>query len=335
MPPIQLPQRRSARLSRPSLLAQVLAVNAALLTGAVFAASVAAQLDLRVSGDLRRFGILTVAILSAVLVNGFVLRRRFEPLERMIDTMEEVAADPRTRPPLPEARTDEVVRLHESFERMLDRLDDERARTAAAVLRAQEEERARIARDLHDEANQALTAVLLRLQATAHHAPAELRAELKETQEVADQAIHELLRLARELRPAALDDLGLGAALQSHIGEFGRRAGIPTTMAIDARAADALTAERQVVVYRIVQEGLSNAVQHGHPSAVRVELRRDGTAVVATITDDGQGFSPAAGTTGHGLLGMRERAALAGGDLTLQSAPGSGTTVELRLEDER
>ena len=94
------------------------------------------------------------------------------------------------------------------------------------MLQAQEDERARLARDLHDEANQALTGVLLRLQATAQDAPPDLREELRETQEVATQAMEELLRLARELRPAALDDHGLGAALRTQVDEFGRRAGL-------------------------------------------------------------------------------------------------------------
>ncbi|CAB4869655.1 unannotated protein [freshwater metagenome] len=332
---IRIPQRRGARLSRSSLLAQVLAVNAALLTGAVFAASVAAQLDLSVSSDLRRFGILTVAILTAVLVNGFVLRRRFEPLERMIDTMEKVASDPRTRPTLPDARTDEIVRLYESFERMLDRLDEERARTAAAVLRAQEEERTRIARDLHDEANQALTAVLLRLQATAQNAPDALRDELLETQAVADQAIRELLRLARELRPAALDDLGLAAALRSKASDFARQSGTRMNVDIDAHAADTLSAERQIVVYRVVQESLSNVAQHAGAANVVVRLQREEGAVVVEITDDGAGFSGEDAAGRHGLLGMRERAVLAGGRLEIQSAIGAGTTIHLRLADQR
>src|SRR5206468_5490302 len=120
----------------------------------------------------------------------------------------------------PEAETSEVVRLHDAFNRMLERLEAERAATGTAVLRAQEDERARIARDLHDEANQSLTGLLLRLEASAQNAPPELRAELRETRGLAGQAMDELLRLARELRPAALDDHGLNAALQTQVDRF-------------------------------------------------------------------------------------------------------------------
>ena len=157
---------------------------------------------------------------------------------------------------------------------MLERLEAERDRTATAVLKAQEGERARLARDLHDEANQALTGVLLRLEATAQDAPPALRAELRETQGVATQAMDELVRLARELRPVALDDLGLGAALRTQVDEFGRRAGLVTSLSIPAAGLEDLDADEQIVVYRIVQEGLSNVARHSGARNVRVDVER-------------------------------------------------------------
>lgn len=338
MPVPSLPRRRSARLTRPSLLAQVLAVNTALIASAVLAASVAANLEIRTDSDLRSFLVLTAAILATILVNAAVLRRRFAPLERLIETMERVdAADPRTRPDLPPADTDEVARLHGAFDRMLDRLEAERTGAAGAVLRAQEHERARIARDLHDEAGQALTGVLLRLQASSHDAPPHLREELAETQRAAAQTIDELLRLARELRPAALDDHGLAAALRAKLAEFQRRTGVSAELRLaDAALVDALAPEQQVVIYRVVQESLSNVERHAGAQRVSVALERDGAATLARVRDDGRGFARPVTSAdgGHGLPGMRERAALAGGRLDVRSTPGAGTTIELRLAPE-
>jgi two-component system sensor histidine kinase UhpB len=199
------------------------------------------------------------------------------------------------------------------------------------VLQAQEGERARLARDLHDEANQALTGVLLRLEATAQQAPPELRDELRETQGVATQAMGELVRLARELRPVALDDLGLGAALRTQVDEFGRRAGLKTTLRMPDGGVEDLHADEQIVVYRIVQEGLSNVARHAGAHSVRVDVERPSGGTVVRLADDGAGFHPGVAVPGLGLKGMRERAVLAGGRFCVESAPGRGTTIELRL----
>jgi two-component system, NarL family, sensor histidine kinase UhpB len=327
-------RRRQRRVLRPSMPAQVIAVNAVLVSAAVLAAVVAAQLDLQIGDEKRRFYVLIAAILATVLVNGLAVRRRFEPLEQLIDTMEQVdASEPRSRPPLPDDPTEEVTRLYQAFDGMLDRLELERSRTAGAVLRAQEAERARIARDLHDEANQALTGVILRLQATAQDAPPELREELRQTREAASQAMEELLRLARELRPAALDDLGLAAALRTQVADFGAQTGLVTDLDVDASALDEMTSEQQVVVYRIVQESLSNVVMHADAARVRVSVESENGATVVRIVDDGRGFAPASvADDAHGLLGMRERAGLAGGTLSVRSRPGAGTGIELRLK---
>lgn len=327
----RLPIHRSSRLNRPSLLVQVLSVNAVLIAATVLAASIATNWQVDSVVEQRRSLVLVAALLATVLVNAFVLRRRFEPLERLITTMEQVeVADTAGRPALPPAETDEVARLHQAFDRMLDRLEIERARTAGAVLRAQEVERARIARDLHDEANQALTGVLLRLQATTQNAPEDLRPELRETQRAATQAIEELLRLARELRPAALDDHGLAAALRTKVSDFSRQTGVHAELDLAGTDVEHLDSDEQIVVYRVVQESLSNVAQHAGAEHVRVAFTHEDGRTIARVQDDGRGFH-AEPSEGHGLMGMRERAALAGGSLDVRSVPGSGTTVELRL----
>ena len=149
------------------------------------------------------------------------------------------------------------MRLHHAFNRMLDRLEEQRRQSSEAVLRAQEAERARLARDLHDEANQSLTGVLLRLRAIEHDAPDALRPELRETAEAATMAMDELLRLARELRPSALDDHGLEAALRTQVDGFARQTGVEATLQIAPDLGE-LGADEQIVVYRVVQEALNN-----------------------------------------------------------------------------
>jgi len=319
-------------MKRPELLTQVLTVNALLITGTVFAASVATSLHAEPYIERKRFLVLVAALMAMVLFNGVLLRRRFAPLDELISAMERVDFGGRdSREHIPTANVEEVVRLHQAFDRMLERLEAERARTANAVLQAQEGERARLARDLHDEANQALTGVLLRLEATAQHPPPQLRDELRETQGVATRAMGELVHLARELRPIALDDLGLGAALRTQVADFGRRAGVEATLDMPASGVDDLDADEQLVVYRVVQEGLSNIAQHAAASSVRVHVDCRGDGTVVRVADDGAGFRSDEASAGLGLTGMRERAVLAGGRLEVSSRPGAGTIIELRL----
>jgi two-component system sensor histidine kinase UhpB len=233
---------------------------------------------------------------------------------------------------VPDADSADVVRLVQALNRMLGRLEDERSHTAAAVLRAQEGERARVARDLHDECNQALTGVLLRLEATLRRAPDDLRGELRDTKELATAAMEELLRLARELRPAALDDHGLPAALRTQLERFTDQTGVPAELRVYDDLGN-LPEHEQTVVYRVVQESLSNVVRHARAEHVVVELGRDHGRPVVRIADDGVGFARAAGD-GIGLVGMRERARLARGRVAIRSAPGRGTVVELRLDQD-
>lgn len=314
------------------LSSQILAVNAVLITATVLAASVVARLRVEDAGSSRQSLVLVAAILATVLVNGLVLRRRFAPLESIIDTMERVElSEPGVRAALQSADSEEVVRLHHAFNRMLDRLELERRQSSEAVLRAQEAERARLARDLHDEANQSLTGVLLRLRAIEHDAPASLRPELRETAEAATMAMDELLRLARELRPSALDDHGLAPALRTQVDGFARQTGVDTTLEVAPDVGE-LGPDEQTVVYRVVQEALNNVAQHAQASAVTVDLRRADGRKMLRVTDDGKGFNDAVEEShGLGITGMRERARLAGGRLRVRSRPGSGTVVELTL----
>jgi len=321
-------------MRKAALLTQVLTVNTIVIVATVIAAI---AVGVSLNGDdptgPRPLLVLTAAILLTILANNFVLRRRFAPLESLTRTMERVdLMVPGTRAQPFDGESADIARLRETFNLMLHRLETERIAAASAVLRAQEAERARLARDLHDEVNQALAAVSMRLAATAESAPPALAAELAETQRLATQAMHELLGLARDLRPAALDDHGLVPALRTQVRMFGERWSVPAHFAADG-TRPTLGEFEQLVAYRVVQEALSNVARHAKASRVKVTVMGcSGAEVKVTVSDDGNGFDPHTLDGGRsGLAGMRERALLARAHIDVRSAPGEGTTVQLTL----
>src|SRR6478672_4795460 len=207
-----------------TLLTQVLAVNTVLV------AAVVARARFQDAVSSQGMLLLGLAVLAVVLLNSMLLRRRLEPMGKLVKTMSEVdLASPGHRADVSNGASSEVQRLAADFNRMMGRLEHERRESGRAVLRAQEQERTRIAQDLHDEVNQALTAILLRLEAPMADAPVHLQDELRETQQLATQAMEELLTLARQLRPTALDDHGLVPALASQVADFGERTGIKSS----------------------------------------------------------------------------------------------------------
>ncbi len=330
----RLPTWGEDPMRRAALLTQVLTVNTIVIVATVIAAiSVGVSLNGDNPTGPRPLLVLTAAILLTILANNFVLRRRFAPLESLTRTMQRVDLTvPGTRAQPSDGESADVARLRETFNVMLNRLETERVAAASAVLRAQEAERARLARDLHDEVNQALAAVSMRLAATAEGAPPELAKELAETQRLANQAMHELLGLARELRPAALDDHGLVPALRTQVRMFGERWSIDATFAADG-TRPLLGEFEQIVVYRVVQEALSNIARHAHATRVKVAVMGcNGTEIKVSVSDNGEGFSPDRLNNGRsGLAGMRERALLARARIDVRSERGEGTTVELTV----
>jgi two-component system sensor histidine kinase UhpB len=287
----------------------------------------------------REIVVLVLAVVVTLLGNWLLLHRRFTPLDELISAMErtDLAAPQRTWTLAPTRGSAEVRRLKAAFERMISRLESERRRAGRQAIRAQERERRRIAQDLHDEVNQALTAVTLRLQAAIERAPHELRPELLETKRLSSQAMDELLALARTLRPAVLDDHGLVPALRSQVRDFREQTRIEAGFTLSG-APLSLSPEQQLVIYRVTQESLSNIAQHAGARKAHVELSFVGRTVLV-VTDDGRGF-PADGAARHsggwasgglGLPGMRERALLIGGQLEISSRRGQGTRVELTI----
>jgi two-component system sensor histidine kinase UhpB len=319
--------------SKPNSLAgQIIATNVLMVVAVIFAASAASHLNLTVNDQRLQFGLLGLSMLLVLLVNMLMLRRRFSPLDDLIERIESI--DP-TDPgdftaPGPGESAEEVDRLAASFRALLARIDEERRRSGRLVLRAQEEERRRLARDLHDEVNQSLTAILLRLEALNQSAPPGLDGELGQVKRLVNQAMDELLKLARQLRPSALDDHGLTSAIVSQVRRFSAQTGIRA----DVRTGDEpveLESDQEIAAYRFAQEALSNVGQHAGATHVEVEMSVNGSRLELTVRDDGRGFDPDAENRGLGLRGMAERARLVGAQVDVESSPGGGTALTLRV----
>jgi signal transduction histidine kinase len=228
--------------------------------------------------------------------------------------------------------TDSDLRLTETFAARAALAVDLSERIARDSLRrvveAQELERRRLARELHDETGQALTSILLGLKALEERIDdPSSRAATAELRELVVSTLQDVRRLAVELRPSALDDFGLVAALERLTASFSEQTGIAVDFQT-ALADERLPEEVETALYRIVQESLTNVVKHARARRVSILLARKNSAVKAVVEDDGQGFDPAEqADDGFGLVGMRERLALLGGRLEIESGRGGGTTV--------
>jgi two-component system, NarL family, sensor histidine kinase UhpB len=322
-----------------SLIGQIVAANVVLVALTLFAASLAAGLDITVRDQRWQFLILALSIVLSLCVNLWMLQRRFRPLESLIQRIESIdPSEPATLGLGKEDPVTEINRLSGSFTRLLDRIEEERRRSGQLAMRAQEEERRRLARDLHDEVNQALTAILLRLEALAQDTPPERAEEVAELKRLVNQAMDELLTLARQLRPSALDDHGLVPAVEAQLKRFSARTGIEVRMSTGGDPNE-LPEVMQTAIFRVAQEALANVARHAGATIVEVELDEDEGRAELRVRDDGAGFDPGAipraGTespgAGLGLGGMAERARLVGGELDVRSAPGGGTSVTLRV----
>jgi two-component system sensor histidine kinase UhpB len=315
-----------------SLAGQVVAANVLMVVATLFAASAMTQLNLRIQDQRIQFGLLGLSIVLVLLVNILMLRRRFSPLDRLIERVEAIdPADPSEfEAPDDHEAAEEIDRLAASFRRMLRRIDDERKRGGRLVLRAQEEERRRLARDLHDEVNQSLTAILLRLEALNQRAPAGFEGELIEVKRLVNQAMDELLKLARQLRPSALDDHGLTSAIVSQVRRFSSQTGIRADIRTSGGPIE-LESDQEIAVYRFAQEALSNVAQHAHASHVEVDLSANGHGLELRVRDDGRGFTPDGRHEGIGLSGIAERARMVGARFEVVSSPGDGTSLTLEV----
>ena len=281
----------------------------------------------------------TAGWLISVALNFIVLQIAFRPLTDLGKVMKRVQSGESTqRAPLTgvDPAADQLAR---TFNVMLEAIDDANRLRATQILNAMEEERKRIARELHDETSQVLTSLLISLAILEESITTqEARNRISDTRKLAHQTLRAIRNLSIDLRPSALDDLGLLPALRWYVKEYQQKFAI----SVDLQATgfkERLPADMETALYRIVQESLTNVARHAHAHKVSVVMKEDNDAIYTTISDDGIGFdadqlqkTPGPGQEhGWGLVGMHERARLLDGSLTIDSHPESGTIVRLRI----
>ncbi|MEW6217249.1 MAG: ATP-binding protein [Candidatus Bipolaricaulota bacterium] len=321
-----------------------------------------APVEVALAGELRQnlawwigTGVLT-AVRANLAVNRWVLRR----LGGLASAIEDFGGGG-IYGRAPEAPADEIGRLGVAFNTMADKIDKREAenRSLSEALRkeseergvllgwlisAQEEERKRVARELHDDLGQRLSSIALSIQLVQRAAlrdPHEAVAHLNQAKALITEATDRMYDLVLGLRPSQLDDLGLATALKAHAQRTLGTDGVSFEIQTDG-LQEHLPATIETALFRIFQEALNNVLRHAHASHVVVRISRDGNRIQGEVQDNGVGFSPgslgsqAAGARGLGLLGMRERAAQLAGQVQIESRPGGGTTVRvsLRLDGE-
>jgi two-component system sensor histidine kinase UhpB len=299
----------------------------------VLAVAVAALIfaPITVSVPVKATELIVILAGAALMLASYrvLLRRALNPLDRLTTLMERVdPLAPGQRIELDISET-EVAALASAFNRMLDRLEGERRTSARRALAAQEDERRRVARELHDEIGQVLTGLVLRSETLSRRAPPDLKGDLEDLREAARHGAEDVRTIARRLRPEALDELGLQSALLALCKDFADRTGVSVTRDLERDLP--LDSEQELVIYRVAQESITNVARHAEAKQVEVSLRREGGGVVLIVRDDGIGLPPDAHRAATGLLGMRERALLVGAQITIGRNEGPGTEVRLYL----
>ena len=318
------------RILRVPLLAKLAGANLLIVVSALIGVSVE-----------RRFGtpatvvsILGVALGASLIINLVLVYVALRPLSDLELTATRLSAgDMEARVPTSVLADRDMARVGTTLNALLDRLTEDRARErrlAALVISAQDEERARVARELHDSTAQTLTAILLQLGAAARESTSEpLDARIATLRELAAEALEEVRSMSHTMHPRVLDNLGLAAAL----AWLARQAREQGPMHVEADACEfvvAIPAPVAAALYRVAQEALRNSARHAEASRVDIRLRQDGGQAVLEIEDDGRGFDVALAEQrrpGMGLFSMRERVGLVNGRLAVNSAPGHGTSI--------
>jgi two-component system, NarL family, sensor histidine kinase UhpB len=317
--------QRRARTPAAALFRRLFLINGLVFTvGTLVLALSPATVSARIR--VTEIPVLVVGLAVILTANALLLRSSLAPLDQLANSMRRVDP-PRRSDRMDDRGNGDLHHLIASFNAMLDRLERERTSASASALAAQEGERQRIARELHDEIGQSLTVALLTLKRAVDRAPTGLRGELHDTQEAVRASLDEVRGIARRLRPEALDDLGLHSALNALCSEFTHATGIVVTKNI-APQLTRMSPDVELVCYRVAQESLTNIARHAHAEKVWLELTASVERLTLRIVDDGVGGMI---TEGAGINGMHERAMLVAGTLSIASPPSGGTEVRLAV----
>jgi two-component system, NarL family, sensor histidine kinase UhpB len=278
-----------------------------------------------------QFALLLAGFVVMLALNVVLLRRVLAPLFRLTAAMSSVDPDrPGRRLSEVEPRSTEGQALAAAFNAMLDRLESARREATRTALAAQEGERLRVAQELHDEIGQTLTAVTLQAERAADGDPALASDALRSVAHAVRESLDEVRRIARELRPEALDDLGLVNALIALCNRVGAQDGPQVRRELQGELP-ALPPDVELVIYRVAQEGLTNALRHSGARSATLSLTADAETLMLRVADDGRGMPARLPGGTAGIAGMRERALLVGGRLSIESRPEQGTVVRLTI----
>lgn len=327
-------------LLRMPLFYKILLANLAIVALGAIAGTIVTVWHVTTFPEGLHLGLIAYFTLSGLaisfLVNSWVLKRALEPLDRLQQAVDAVrSGSTNVRVTLSENSDERFDRLADTFNQMLVQLEhdaEEMQQLSRQILQAQEAERYRLARELHDEAAQALTSLLVHLRLLERaHDPAEAQKRVQELRELTARALEDVRRVALDLRPTILDDLGLGAALEWRVDELNKHGDMRADIAVSGLESR-LPPDVALAFYRVAQEALSNASRHAQAAHVAVSLAGSPAQVTLEIADDGVGFDPNAAAVesdhhGLGLLGMRERMRMIGGELAIHAARGRGTRV--------
>ena len=329
--------RSRKKLPALTVLFKVLIANSAvILVGATLGTYLATRIH-QPNGSAILIIFIASGWIISVLINFILLKYTFHPLTQLRETMKRVqSGNTDLRAPLT-GQDPEVDQLADAFNTMLETLDESARTRATQILAAQEQERKRIARELHDETSQVLTSLLISLKILEETISNETaRQQMEETRSLVHQTLRAIRNLSIDLRPSALDDLGLVPALRWYLKEYQQKCKVEVEFSASS-FKERLPPEIETTIYRIVQEALTNTAKYAQATKVRVCVAESEEGVRATVTDDGKGFDAQTllklpwQERGLGLAGMHERAALLDGALLIDTEPGRGTSIAVTI----
>jgi two-component system sensor histidine kinase UhpB len=281
--------------------------------------------------ELTQLALLVGGFSVMLVLNLVLLRRVLAPLFNLTEVMSSVDPDePGRRLAGVNPRSAEGVALTEAFNGMLDRLERGRRDAARMALNAQEAEKLRVARELHDEIGQTLTAVMIQAERAAEGDQALAAQELARMADAVRTSLEDVRRIARELRPEALDDLGLVNALIALCSRVDAQGGPRIRRELQGKLPP-LSPDVELVIYRVAQESLTNALRHADATTATVSVKSDLDNLMLSVSDDGKGMPAGLPRDTAGISGMRERALLIGARLDIESESGEGTRVRLTV----
>ncbi|HEX8997271.1 MAG TPA: ATP-binding protein [Ktedonobacterales bacterium] len=332
-PPVSRLQRA---LALPLLYKVLFANSVVILLGATLGTYLATRLN-TAGGLPRLIAFIASGLLISVVINFALLKLALTPITRLRETMQQAQAGDLTLKAPVTGHDPDVDQLAATFNNMLQAIDDLSKSRARHILHAQEEERKRIARELHDETSQALTSLLISLALLEESVTDPTgRERIRETRTLAHETLRAVRNMSLDLRPSALDDLGLLPALRGYVKDYQQKCGIEAEL-VASGLKERLPPEVETALYRMIQESLTNTAKHARARHVWVTLTEDGMLLRATIRDDGRGFDATSvlrtrwQDRGLGLAGIQERAALLDGSVEIESEPGAGSLITVTI----